>query len=224
MQRLRTIKPQTATQIPPWPISKFFVSDTRMAALWLIIRVYAGYQWLIAGWGKLTGYSIDIGSFGQAVKGGAWVFTSDTGVGLKGFISGSLAQASGAHPAVQSWYASFLQHAILPNVAVFSYVITFGEVFVGLGLIVGAFTGIAAFFGIFTNMNYMLAGSVSTNPILLTLCICILLAWRISGYYGIDRYLLPMLGTPWTGTLASNQSKEHLITASTPVTLSGLQE
>jgi thiosulfate dehydrogenase [quinone] large subunit len=24
-----------------------------------------------------------------------------------------------------------------------------------------------------------------------------MLAWRVAGYYGIDRYLLPKLGTPW---------------------------
>jgi thiosulfate dehydrogenase [quinone] large subunit len=24
-----------------------------------------------------------------------------------------------------------------------------------------------------------------------------MLAWKVSGYYGVDRYLLPMLGTPW---------------------------
>jgi thiosulfate dehydrogenase [quinone] large subunit len=24
-----------------------------------------------------------------------------------------------------------------------------------------------------------------------------MLAWRVAGYYGLDRYLLPMLGTPW---------------------------
>jgi thiosulfate dehydrogenase [quinone] large subunit len=24
-----------------------------------------------------------------------------------------------------------------------------------------------------------------------------MLAWKVAGYYGVDRYLLPMLGTPW---------------------------
>jgi hypothetical protein len=28
-------------------------------------------------------------------------------------------------------------------------------------------------------------------------------AWKVAGYYGLDRYLLPMLGTPWRpGSLA----------------------
>jgi thiosulfate dehydrogenase (quinone) large subunit len=33
----------------------------------------------------------------------------------------------------------------------------------------------------------------------------LILAWRIAGYYGVDRYLLPLLGTPWTGSLAKRQ-------------------
>ena len=24
-----------------------------------------------------------------------------------------------------------------------------------------------------------------------------MLAWKVAGYYGVDRWLLPMLGTPW---------------------------
>jgi thiosulfate dehydrogenase [quinone] large subunit len=47
------------------------------------------------------------------------------------------------------------------------------------------------------NMSYMLAGSASTNPILFALTVGLMLAWRVAGYYGIDRYLLPILGVPW---------------------------
>ena len=47
------------------------------------------------------------------------------------------------------------------------------------------------------NANYLLAGSVSTNPILALLAIFIVLAWRNAGWIGLDRYLLPLIGTPW---------------------------
>ncbi|HLZ21355.1 MAG TPA: hypothetical protein VKQ30_04450, partial [Ktedonobacterales bacterium] len=60
----------------------------------------------------------------------------------------------------------------------------------------------AAFFGLAMNLNYLLAGTVSTNPILGVLALFLILAWRVAGYYGVDRYLLPLLGTPWTGSLA----------------------
>ncbi len=94
----------------------------------------------------------------------------------------------------------------MPNAAVFSYVVTFGEVLVGLGLIFGVLTGIAAFFGAVMNMNFMLASAVSINPILGFLSLFLILAWRIAGYYGFDSYLLPLLGTPWTGRLTRREA------------------
>ena len=79
----------------------------------------------------------------------------------------------------------------------FAPLIVFGEIAVGLGLIFGCLTGIAAFFGALMNMSFLLAGSASTNPVLFTLGIGMILAWRVAGYYGIDRWLLPAVGTPW---------------------------
>jgi thiosulfate dehydrogenase (quinone) large subunit len=64
MNNTQAIRPKTATQIPEPPIARFLFADTRIAWLWLIVRVYVGYEWLTAGWEKLTGYSISIGSFG----------------------------------------------------------------------------------------------------------------------------------------------------------------
>ncbi len=75
--------------------------------------------------------------------------------------------------------------------------ITFGEIAVGVGLLVGCLTGVAAFFGAMMNMSFLLAGSASVNPVLFTLAIGLILAWKVAGYYGVDRYLLPLLGTPW---------------------------
>jgi thiosulfate dehydrogenase [quinone] large subunit len=203
--RFLTVSPRTVTQIEEPPIAKFLFADTRIALLWLVVRLYVGYEWFTAGWDKLTGRSIAFDSFGEVSKGGPWVFSGHEGAALSGFVAGALKQTQGAHPAVQGWYASFLQNIVLPNAAVFSYIITFGEICVGLGLILGVLTGIAAFFGVFMNLNFMLAGAVSINPVIGTLAIFLVLAWRVAGYYGADRYLLPLLGTPWTGSL----EKEH---------------
>lgn len=199
---ISNIKPKAATQIAEPPIAKFLFADSRMAWLWLIIRLYVGYEWLTAGLEKLTGYSFSLDStFGTKVS-SSWIFTSHTGAAIVGFAKVGLAQASGAHPAVQGWYAWFLQNVVIPNAGVFAYLITFGEVLVGIALILGLLTGIAAFFGAFMNMNYLLAGTVSTNPILGFLALFLILAWRIAGYWGLDRYVLPLIGTPWTGSLA----------------------
>ena len=48
----------------------------------------------------------------------------------------------------------------------FSYVIVFGELAVGIGLILGAFVGLAAAGGLLMNLAFMLAGTTSTNPLL----------------------------------------------------------
>jgi thiosulfate dehydrogenase (quinone) large subunit len=72
---------------------------------------------------------------------------------------------------------------------------------------VGALTGVAAFFGALMNMSFLLAGSGSSNPVLFTLAVGLMLAWRVAGYYGVDRYLLPMLGAPWSpGALFNRQA------------------
>jgi thiosulfate dehydrogenase [quinone] large subunit len=76
----------------------------------------------------------------------------------------------------------------------FADLVVYGEILVGLALILGAFTGIAAFFGAFMNWNYIMAGSASTNALLLAIAVGLLLAWKVSGWIGLDRWLLPLLG------------------------------
>jgi thiosulfate dehydrogenase (quinone) large subunit len=205
MSLMKNVQPRSATQVP----------EPRIAWLWLLVRVYVGWQWLIAGTEKLTGYSIDIGSFGTRA-GNSWIFTSHPGAALSGFLNGALAQTSGAHPAMQGWYGWFVQHMALPSAPFLSYFVTFGEILVGLGLIFGILTGIAAFFGLFMNMNFLLAGAVSINPIIGGLALFLVLAWRVAGYYGVDRYLLPLLGTPWTGTLAKQSKPSNATTPHAP--------
>ena len=58
------------------------------------------------------------------------------------------------------------------------------------------------------NMNYLLAGSVSINPVLLFLSLFIILAWKTAGWWGLDRWVLIDLGTPWSPVLAF-QGKAH---------------
>ncbi len=201
----RYVKPKEATQIPEPGIARFLFADTRMAWLWLIVRVYVGYQWLVAGVDKLFGYNIDFTSksFRTGSLSASWIFTDHLGSQLTGFAKGAIAQASGPHAAVQGWYSWFLQNIVIPGAGFWSYVVTFGELLVALGLIFGVLTGIAAFFGVFMNTNFLLSGAVSINPIIGGLAMFLMLAWRIAGYWGFDRWLLPLLGTPWTGSLAA---------------------
>jgi thiosulfate dehydrogenase [quinone] large subunit len=171
-----------STQIPEPRLARFLFADLRLSWLWLIVRVYVGWQWLTAAVDK--------------IQGPGWI-GSGAGTALKGFVGGSIGQSTGAHANVQGWYASLLKDVVLPHVATWSYVVTFGELACGVGLILGVFTGIAAFSGAFMNMNYMMAGAVSINPVLLFLELLLILAWRVAGYLGFDFVLLGWLGTPW---------------------------
>lgn len=168
-------------QIPDPPIAQFLFADTRMAWFWLAVRLYAGYEWFTAGLEKLGNP--------------AWT-GSKAGAALTGFVLGALKKTTGVHPDVTGWYSSFLHSVVLPHAAFWSWFVTLGEIAVGAGLIIGLFTGIAAFFGGLMNANYLLAGTMSTNPFLFILATWLVLAWRVAGYYGLDRWVLPALGVP----------------------------
>jgi thiosulfate dehydrogenase [quinone] large subunit len=153
-----------------------------MAWLWLLVRVYVGWGWLQAGWEKLHS--------------AAWT-GAQAGTALAGFVAGALQKTGGANPEVQGWYGTFLQTVVHGHLALFSFLVAYGETLVGVAMILGVVTGIAAFFGCFLNMNYLLAGAISVNPIWLALSLFLILAWRIAGWYGADRWVLPAVGTPW---------------------------
>jgi thiosulfate dehydrogenase [quinone] large subunit len=44
------------------------------------------------------------------------------------------------------------------------------------------------------NASYLLAGTLSTNPLLFILATWLVLGWRVAGYWGLDRWVLPKLG------------------------------
>jgi thiosulfate dehydrogenase [quinone] large subunit len=187
-------KPRFVSQLDEPPVARALFGNVRWAWIWLILRLYVGYEWVHAGWEKLNN--------------AAWT-GSKAGAALTGFANGALTKTGGAHPDVQNWYASFLRHVVLPNADAFSYLVTFGEFLVGIALILGIFTGIAAFFGSFMNVNYLLAGSVSTNPILFIIATWLVLAWRTAGWWGLDRWILPLLGTPWRPGMVFEETRSR---------------
>jgi thiosulfate dehydrogenase (quinone) large subunit len=168
------------------PLAKLLFSSTKMAWFWLVVRLYVGYEWLEAGLHK--------------VEDPAWAFGN--GSAILGFWQRAVAvPAPPAKPAITfDWFRGFLQVLIDSGSHTwFGGLIAYGEVLVGVGLIVGGLVGIAAFFGAVMNMSFLLAGTTSSNPLMFFLAIGLMLAWKIAGYYGADRVLLPMLGTPWHG-------------------------
>lgn len=172
-------RPQRMIEDPP--IAKLLFSNTRMAWLWLVLRVYLGYEWLDAGLHKLTP---------------AWL---DGGTALQGYWTRAVAMpAEGRPPIAFDWYRDFINFLLTTeSYTWFAPLIVYGEILVGIGLIVGAFVGITAFFGAFLNWNFIMAGTASTNGLLFIVAILLMLAWKTAGYLGADYYLLAYLGTPW---------------------------
>jgi thiosulfate dehydrogenase [quinone] large subunit len=175
------------TEIADPPLARILFSDTRMSVVWFVVRLYVGFSWLEAGLHKV----LDTGATSNYIINGA---------GLLSFWQRIAAiPAAPAKPVITyDWYRSYIQFMVDNHwEGVFGKVIAFGETAVGIGLILGAFVGIAAVGGAFMNLNFMLAGSASTNPVLLLLGFLLVLSWKTAGYIGLDRYLLPILGTPW---------------------------
>lgn len=166
----------THVYYPEPPLSQFLFASRFMAPFWTVVRVYLGWLWLTAGWGKINNP--------------VWVGES-AGVAVTGFFNGALTK-----PDVPVWYAWMLEHIFLPMAPTVSYVVAFGEFLVGLALIVGFATGFMAFLGGLMNVAFMLAGTLSTNPVMFLLATWLVLAWRIAGYYGLDYWLLPLVGAP----------------------------
>lgn len=179
----------TVVEVEGPAFSRYLFSNTRAGLLWLPVRLFVGFSFLEAGLEKLY-------PTGKAV-GAGWL---DGGASLLGYWTRAVAipEPPGRPAIAFEWYRDFLNVLINNDAQVwFGWLIVFGEIAVGVGLILGILTGFAAFFGALMNMSFLLAGSASTNPVLFTLGIGLILAWRIAGYYGVDRWLLPRLGVPW---------------------------
>ncbi len=197
---LKPIKNVDGTVVTNPPLASFLFDDTRLAVVWLVVRVLIGYSWVDASLHKLS----DPG----------WMVTGDA---LKGFWSNIVKiPAAPAKPAITfDWYRSFIQFMLDSGAYTwFAKVVAIGEFTVGVCLIIGAFVGVAAFVGATMNWNFIMAGSASSNGLLFAAAVLLILAWKVAGYYGVDRFLLPRLGTPW-----------HLnISFKRPVTLEALSK
>jgi thiosulfate dehydrogenase (quinone) large subunit len=164
----------------PW--TRWLFRSRQASILWLIVRLWLGWQWASAGWGKLT-----------AAGYGNW-FTHAKG--LQGFIAGAdssyahRAQAFGHPQVTYGWYVDIL-NAVNDHAQLFSRVVTLSELAVGVGLLLGCLTGIAAAGGVALNIMYITGGSAGPNGIFILLGVLLVAAWRVAGYLGADYLLLP---------------------------------
>lgn len=101
-----------------------------------------------------------------------------------------------------AWYKHFLQTTVLPRSTLFAELQAYGEVVVGLGLVLGLFTGLAALVGLVLSVNYGLAtqwmsfGQQGFHLLLITSMVIFLVtgAGRLAG---VDQLLRRWFGTRW---------------------------
>src|SRR5699024_4838162 len=149
----------------------FIRQNKVVAGILDFLRIYIGYQWLTSGVGKITSGGFD----------------------ASGFIQGAIASAGGENPAVQGWWAAFLEMVALPNAELFSFIVMWGEFLVGAALILGIFTNFAALMGIAMNFAFLFSGTVSTNAQMVLITVFLLVAGYNAGRFGLDRWVIPYL-------------------------------
>ncbi len=152
--------------------NQFLRENKVAAAILTVLRIYLGYEWLTAGFHKITG-GFDASGF------------------LKGAIANPVKGPDGS--VVYATYVGFLKHFALPNAHVFNVIVPWGEFLVGLGLILGCLTTAAVFFALVMNFSYVMAGTVSSNPLDILLGVIILAAGFNAGRIGLDRWVIPFV-------------------------------
>ncbi len=158
---------------------KKIADDPRYTGIiWLLIRLGLGYQWIQAGWHKVTDP--------------AWT-GAEAPAALHKFLTGALEKTSGPNPDVFGWYADWIRAVALPNEGWYSMMVAYGELAVGVLLVLGLFTKWAAFLGAMMNLNYIFAGSTSANGYMLFLETALVFGGLGVAYYGIDRFVMPYL-------------------------------
>ncbi|MFC4099322.1 DoxX family membrane protein [Paenibacillus xanthanilyticus] len=154
-------------------LMKFLRENVYAAGFLVLLRLYLGYEWLTHGIDKLK-----------------------DGFDAGGFLQGAIAKPvvdRATNELIYPTFTNFLENFALPNVKLINIAIPLGETLVGLGLILGGLTAVAAFFGLMMNFMFLFAGTVSTNPWLILLGGIVMIAGTNGGRFGIDYYLLPFL-------------------------------
>ncbi len=160
------VRPE-ALHDPRW--ARLLFASTAAAWLWLVVRLYLSSVFLPSAWAKVTS--------------GAWLFGD--GAPIQNLVQGAI-----RNPGTPDWYASFLENVVVPNASLFATLVALGELAVGVALLAGFLTGIAAFGGVFLNANFVLAGVLGVNPVMIMLGTLLVVAWRNAGWIGLDRWVL----------------------------------
>jgi len=132
---------------------------------WLAVRVWIGIMWIQAGWSKVFGAENPS-------------FLHHNGAGVAGFASGP--------NAAYSWWASIMHSFVVPNASWIAVIVAFGELAIGLGLVVGFLTRTAALASLLLLFTYVMSGTASVTAFYALCALIVLATWRTSTWISVD--------------------------------------
>jgi thiosulfate dehydrogenase (quinone) large subunit len=142
------------------------LKQSKIAAVgWTAMRVWLGAMWIQAGSAKLWGAENP-------------AFLHNNGAGVAGFAAHGV-------PAY-SWWGSFLHNFVVPNSGWIAVLVAVAEFAIGVALVAGLFTRVAAVGSLVLLFTYVMSGTASVCAFYALFAIVILTMWRTASWLGID--------------------------------------
>ncbi len=169
-----------SSQSPTQDILMLRFTDTLPGWPVALLRAYLGLLFIPAGWGKVT-------------AGGDWVMR------MPNFLLGHVEDMSG-------WYHAAIEAVVVPHAALFAYLVAWGELLIGVALLIGAFSRLAAALGAFMVLNFLWAKGLplfmTMNHDALVIWLFVLVALTGAGrVWGLDGWLRQRFARPWADRL-----------------------
>ena len=135
--------------------------QTSFRGIFSVVRILFGLMWLQSGYEKLVG----------------------------GFSVESLVPVIAMNTDTPGWYKQFFAQVVDPCSPLFDYMIPFGELLIGTGLILGVLIVPALVMAIFIHVNYVLADMIFTYPVQIMSTTLLLVCRKSTSYLSLDRYI-----------------------------------
>jgi thiosulfate dehydrogenase [quinone] large subunit len=146
-------------------VLQYLTHSKLMAIGWTAMRIWLGIMWIQAGVAKIWGAENP-------------AFMHNGGSGVAGFA------AHGA--AAYSWWGSFLHSFVVPNSGWIGVVVAIAEFSIGVALVLGLFTPLAALGSLALLFTYVMSGTASVCAFYALFAVVILATWKTSSMFGID--------------------------------------
>jgi thiosulfate dehydrogenase (quinone) large subunit len=164
MNSLTTIFGNPAERTTPGVFT--WLRESKVASIaWLAVRVWIGIMWIQAGWAKVFGAENPY-------------FLHNNGSGVAGF--------AGHGAPAYSWWGSIMHSFVVPNASWIAVIVAFGELAIGLGLVVGFLTRTAAVASLLLLFTYIMSGTASVCGFYALCALIVLATWRTSTWISVD--------------------------------------